>query len=91
MALAVRIGNCASAPCWLWDWILYHAFAALHTWANRSTGISLFLAPVLYRLFGLGFTGSLLGAVAFLSACEGLVILLKSKELNRDCKGIFRR
>lgn len=67
----------------------YHEFTALHTWANKLTGILIFTAPILYCLCGLRFTGVILCAVAFISACEELVIIIKSKELNRDCKGIL--
>ena len=67
----------------------YHAFTALHTWANKLSGILIFAAPILYCLCGLRFTGIILCTVAFISACEELVIIIKSKELNRDCKGIL--
>lgn len=67
----------------------YHAFTALHTWANKLTGILIFAAPILYCLCGLRFTGIILCAVAFISACEELVIIIISKELNRDCMGIL--
>ena len=42
-------------------------------------------------LCGLRFTGIILCAVAFVSACEELIITVKSKELNRNCKGILVR
>ena len=69
----------------------YHDFTALHTWANKLTGILIFTAPILFCLCGLIFTGVILCVVAFVSACEELIIIIKSKELNRDCKGIFVR
>ena len=69
----------------------YHAFTALHTWANKLTGILIFAAPILYCLCGLRFTGIILCAAAFVSACEELIITVKSKELDRDCKGILVR
>lgn len=69
----------------------YHDLAGLHTWANRCTGILIFIAPLLYRLFGLPFTGMLLCIVAFVSACEELVILMRSKKLDRDHKGLLIR
>ena len=69
----------------------YHAFTALHTWANKLTGILIFAAPILYCLCGLLFTGIVLCVAAFTSACEELVITVKSKELDRDCKGILVR
>ena len=94
-------------PRWLWLCVLpiallrfasdgigfnkYHAFTALHTWANKLTGILIFAAPILYCLCGLRFTGIILCAVAFASACEELIVTVKSKELDRDCKGILVR
>ena len=69
----------------------YHDFTALHTWANKLTGILIFISPILYCVCGLRFTGIILCAAAFFSACEELIINIKSKELNRDCKGIFVR
>ena len=69
----------------------YHAFTALHTWANKLTGILIFAAPILYRLCGLRFTGIILCTVASVSACEELIITVKSKELDRDDKGILVR
>ena len=69
----------------------YRDFTALHTLANKITGTFIFIAPVLYWLFGLNFTGIILSVVAFISTCEETVIIIKSKEPNRDCKGIFFR
>ena len=67
----------------------YHELTALHTWANKLTGILIFAAPMLDCLCGSVITGIILCTAAFVSACEELVITIKSKELNRDCKGIF--
>ena len=67
----------------------YRAFTALHTWANKLTGILIFTAPILYCLFGLRVTGVILCTAAFVSACEELIVTVKSKELNRDDKGIL--
>ena len=58
----------------------YRNFTALHTWANKFTGILIFSSPVLYCFYGLLFTGGLLCAVAFVSACEELVIAVKAKK-----------
>ena len=55
------------------------------------TGILIFAAPILYCLCGLRFAGIILCAVAFVSACEELIITVKPKELDRDCKGILVR
>lgn len=94
-------------PIWLWLCILgiallrflgyglgfykYHTFAPLHTYANKLTGVSIFMTPILYFLCGLTFTGIILCIVAFFSSLEELVITIKSKELKRDCKSIFIR
>ena len=69
----------------------YHSFAALHTLGNKLSGALLFLAPIIYCQCGLVFTGVILCTVTLASACEELLITIKSKELNRDCKGIFVR
>ena len=57
----------------------YHDFTALHIGANKLTGILIFISPILYCLCGLQFTGIILCAAAFGSACEELVITIKSK------------
>ena len=58
---------------------------------SQITNILIFTAPILYFLFGLRVTVILLCVVAFASACEELIVTVKSKELNCDCKGIFVR
>lgn len=67
----------------------YHAFTALHTWANKLTGLLIFAAPILYCLCGLLFTGIVLCVAAVALACEELIITVKSKELDRGCKDIL--
>lgn len=69
----------------------YRAFASLHTYANRITGLFIFAAPILYWLCGLTFTGAALCTAAFFSSVEELAITIKSKKLDRDCKSIFMR
>lgn len=107
VCIAVFVTVNINIPIWLWLCILgvallrffsygigfykYRAFAPLHTCANKLTGILVFTAPILYRLFGLTFTGTVLCAAAFLSSLEELVITIGSKELKRDRKSIFIR
>ena len=67
----------------------YHTFSALHTYANKLTGVLIFVSPVLYFLSGLNFTIIILSTVALISAVEEFIITAKSKELNRDCRSIF--
>lgn len=69
----------------------YHMFSALHTYANKATGIFLFGTPVLYVVLGVTATGVILCLLAVLSACEELLITVLSKDLDRNCKGIFIR
>lgn len=57
---------------------------------SQITNILIFAAPIFYCLCGLRFTGIILCTVASVSACEELIITVKSKELDRDCKGILR-
>lgn len=92
-------------PGWIWWWIgmiiiirlasyavglaRYHSFTALHTYANKTAGLMLFFFPLIYTKFGITITGILLCSISLLSALEELIINMKSKELNRDLKGIF--
>jgi len=69
----------------------FHTFASLHTYANKITGVLLFMAPVMYVLFGLIATSVILCVVAFASTLEELILTIQSKELERDCKSIFIR
>ncbi|BAL00469.1 hypothetical protein OBV_32700 [Oscillibacter valericigenes Sjm18-20] len=68
----------------------YHAFSALHTYANKATGALIFAFPLLYATFGLTVSGALLGAAALFSSVEELAITAKSPTLNRDCRGLYR-
>jgi CDP-diacylglycerol--glycerol-3-phosphate 3-phosphatidyltransferase len=69
----------------------YHKFSALHTCANKLTGGFLFCSPVLYTVFGVTAAGAMLCLLAMLSSCEELLITVLSKNLDRNCKGIFVR
>ena len=71
--------------------IKYQAFAYLHTYANKITGVVLFCFPVLYHLTDLTITGMVLCSIASLSALEEFVITIKEKELNRNIFGLFIR
>lgn len=67
----------------------YHTFVALHTYANKITGVLLFMTPVLYSVWGLTVVGVILCVMAFASALEEMVIVVKSRELDRNCKSMF--
>ena len=64
--------------------VRYHAFAWLHTWANKLTGGALFAFPLLYVCLGMSATACLLCSVASLSAIEELVINLCADALDRE-------
>lgn len=71
--------------------VKYHAFAFLHTYANKLTGGLLFCFPFLYGIAGLVPTAFLICGAATLSAIEELAINLASKELSRDIRSIFKK
>ena len=75
----------AIAVCYL----RFRKLAFLHTYANKATGLFLFLSPVLFWLFGLTVTTILLCILATISAFEELLIELQSKSLNPDCRSIL--
>ena len=107
IAIALVIIINITFPTWLWLCMLciallrvisygigfykYHTFASLHTYGNKVTGMLLFVSPILYILLGLTAMGIILCVVAFISALEEVIITIKSKELNRDCKSLFVR
>jgi CDP-diacylglycerol--glycerol-3-phosphate 3-phosphatidyltransferase len=68
----------------------YRTFATVHTWLNKATGFLLFLFPVLFALLGIGAACGIICGVAFITAAEELVITIRSRELNRDRKSLFR-
>lgn len=69
----------------------YHAFAFLHTYANKATGILLFSFPLAYSVFG---TASeliyIICAVAGISAVEELAVNIMSKELDLNIKSVIK-
>lgn len=67
----------------------YHAFAFLHTYANKASGALLFLFPFIYAVYGFVFTVVLLCGIALLLSIEELVINIVSKELNRNARCVF--
>lgn len=105
--LMIRILPVLIIPPWIWfcgigvllirfatyglGFAKYHSFSSLHTYANKVTGALLFAAPVLYVFLGISASAVILLAVALLSAAEELLITIKSKELDRDRKSLFKR
>lgn len=66
----------------------YHTFSALHTVLNKVTGALLFAFPVLLYLLGGGAACAVVCAVAFVSAVEELILTIRSKELDRNRRGL---
>lgn len=78
----------------------YRALPFLHTWANKCTGVMLFLLPVLYALY-YGLTATtwkldvwtlglwVLGVIASFASVEELIITVSRDTLNRDVRGLL--
>ncbi|MHC1720566.1 MAG: CDP-alcohol phosphatidyltransferase family protein [Clostridiaceae bacterium] len=104
-AVLVTLLPVIKAPLTIWLWIAvialirvaslitgyfkYRAFAALHTYANKATGLLLFCFPFLYVMVDTMALEYLLCIVASMSAIEDLVINITSKKFQGDIKGIF--
>lgn len=71
--------------------IKYRAFAALHTYANKATGLILFCFPFLYQINGINQAVYPILIMASLSALEEIIINIISPSLNRDIKSIFKK
>ena len=67
----------------------YRAFAYLHTYANKFTGIVMACFPVLIHVFGITATTIALCGTASLSALEELAITIRAKTLNRNISSVF--
>lgn len=67
----------------------YHTFSSLHTYLNKITGFLLFVFPLLYIISGLNITCACLCIIAFISAVEEVIITIKAKEIDRNCKGLL--
>jgi CDP-diacylglycerol--glycerol-3-phosphate 3-phosphatidyltransferase len=71
----------------------FHAFASLHTYSNKATGLILFCFPYLNNFFHINIIVclSLICTIASLSAIEELIILITSNKLSRNIIGIFAK
>ena len=67
----------------------YHSVAFLHTYANKATGLALFLFPLFYHAADITIVAIALCIIASLSAIEELVINLKKKQLDKNIRGLF--
>ena len=67
----------------------YNTFISLHTYANKLTGLLLFIMPILYVIFDFNVTMIILGMSAIVSALEEIIIVITSKDIDINCKSIF--
>lgn len=63
----------------------------LHTWANKITGLMLFMVFALVPAVGLSVVAALACVVATVSAIEELVLMIRMHELNVDSRGLWDR
>ena len=68
----------------------FSTFTSLHTYANKLTGLLLFAIPVFYVIFNFNVIAVILSISAILSALEELIIIISEKELNENCKSLFK-
>jgi CDP-diacylglycerol--glycerol-3-phosphate 3-phosphatidyltransferase len=69
----------------------YRTLASLHTYANKATGLSLFLFPFIFKFCGITIAEYIILIMASLSALEDIAINITSKALNINIKSIFHR
>ena len=69
--------------------VKFRSFAMLHTYANKITGFLLFLVPLFLSVMSSSVPAVVLCAVATASALEELVIMVTSRELDFNCKGLL--
>lgn len=67
----------------------FHTFAGLHTLLNKAAGTCIFAFPLLYAVLGMSAAGIVVCGIAFLASLEELIIMLLSKELERNRKSLF--
>jgi CDP-diacylglycerol--glycerol-3-phosphate 3-phosphatidyltransferase len=72
-------------------YVKYRQIAMLHTYANKAAGLILFAVPILYSSIDISILGGIVCTAALLSAAEEMLIQIRSKELNRDIRGIFEK
>ena len=70
--------------------VKFHRLTALHTAANKATGLCLFAAPLALPLADLRLLSAVLCGLAVVSAAEELACVLKMEEYASDTRSIFR-
>ncbi len=93
-------------PVWVFFWIAgilvikllsilvgyfkFHAFAALHTYANKAVGFLLLIGLPVYLIGKSDVTVGCLLMAATLAAAEECLLVVTAKELDRNVKSIFK-
>lgn len=67
----------------------YKTYSHLSTYANKLTGFVIYIFPFLYKVTNIYVLGFILCSIASLASVEELLIIIKSKKLNRNCRSIF--
>jgi CDP-diacylglycerol--glycerol-3-phosphate 3-phosphatidyltransferase len=67
----------------------FHKFIALHTIANKITGVALFCVPYIFLRIDINLVSIILCIIAGISSIEELLIDMKSRHHNPDIKSIF--
>ncbi len=70
-------------------WLKYKTFASIHTYANKITGLLLFLFPIMLPVISTTVWMNIICSVATLSALEEIMIQLTSSKLHLNRKSVF--
>ncbi|WP_238652861.1 CDP-alcohol phosphatidyltransferase family protein [Paenibacillus piscarius] len=81
----LRIASMVTALC------KFRTYGSIHTYGNKLAGLLLFLTPLLLPYVDLKVWTIVVCTLATLSAMEELILLLISKELQLDRKGLYIR
>jgi CDP-diacylglycerol--glycerol-3-phosphate 3-phosphatidyltransferase len=73
------------------NYVRFSQISFLHSYANKVTGILLFLFPLFMRIFGQDWTMIILSTVASLSAMDELLISIYSSKFDPNRKSIFHK
>lgn len=69
--------------------IKYSTLTLLHTYSNKVTGGALFLFPLFIRYVEMDMVAGLLSILAAYSTLEELLIIISSRQLDRNQKTLF--
>lgn len=69
--------------------IKFHTFSGLHTYMNKLTGLSIFLAPYFIPLVHLLPISIIICFIAFIASLEELLICMSSEKLDPNRKSLF--